>query len=489
MKQLEIKDFKAFGNRIFFDFGNPPKNMLLFGENGSGKTSVYEAIKLCFYRDRLLKPYITVGGGAERRVNEEHDFYRSYNHRVPSDQVAADFSLKINGSEFKSFSVAGYQCFMISSADLNNMLSDVVDGKAVHKDIINLPALLKRAFLPIENVDKFVGSNIAAIVASVNASLKDIFIEDIIVGQEDTDFDIFIKNGDGSLRESNGLHVIFNEAKINLVILLLLFHSILILQSSGSHKILVMDDMVTSLDASNRQFLIEFVLKKFNDFQKIIFTHNIGFNNLFFKKIAKGYNVDDWMFQNIYLTNAGPQQYYYDEFGNAQEILDQFYCGMLTPGTVGNVLRKRFEAIIYELAKAIQVGEIHQATSLVGRLLDTKRPLYVRRHKGCYLGGDDLVREIQSIIGSADSANDKLKKISFEIGKYATDADLQKILPIIKEMHFFEKIMIHQLSHGATAMPNFNQKEVENALKMLVSLEALVKQYVASNGNSWHVMM
>lgn len=489
MNKLEIKDFKAFGNRISFDLGNPPKNMLLFGENGSGKTSIYEAIKLCFYRDRLLKPYITIGGGAEQRANEERDFYRSYNHRVPTGKAVADFSLKINGRDFKFYSVAGYQCFMISSADLNNTLSDVVDGKVVHKDVINLPAILKRAFIPIGNVEEFVRSNVASIITSVNSSLKDDFIEDIVIGQENANFDIFIKNGTGSLRESNGLHVIFNEAKINLVILLLLFHSIIILQKAGLHKILVMDDMVTSLDASNRKFLIEYVLKRFKDFQKIIFTHNIGFNNLFYKIIAKDYDANDWQFQNIYLTNAGPHQYYYDEFGNAQEILDQFNSGMLTSGMVGNVLRKRFEAIVYELAKAIQVGEVHQATSLVGRMLDSQRPLYVRRHKGNYLGGDDLVNDIQTIIAGTDSSTDKLKKISDEINKYATDTDLQKILPIIKEMHFYEKIMIHQLSHGATAMPNFNQKEVENSLKMLVSLESLVKQYVTSHRNSWHVMM
>lgn len=489
MKKLGIKDYKAFPSWISFEFGNPPKNMLLFGENGSGKTSIYEAIKLCFYRARLLKPHLTIGGGPLQRANEERDFYRSYNHRVPAGSIVKDFTLEINGTSFKSFSAAGYQCFMISSADLNNIIGDVVNGKIVYRDVINLPTILKRAFFPIENVDSFVSSNISAIVNGVNTSLKDCFIEDIVIGQENANFDIFIKNGIGSLRESNGLHAIFNEAKINLVILLLLFHSIFVLKSAGSHKILVMDDMVTSLDASNRKFLIEFILGKFGDFQKIILTHNIGFNNLFYKTIAKGYNTNDWIFQNIYLTNAGPHQYFYDEFGNAREILDQFNNGMISPGTVGNILRKRFEAVVYELAKAIQVGEVHQATNLVARMLDSTRPLYVRRNNGKYYGGDDLVNEIKTIISSADSAKNKLLKISNEISKYATDADMQKILPIIKEMHFFEKIMIHQLSHGATAMPNFNKKEVENALKMLVSLESLVKQYVVSCRNSWSVMM
>lgn len=478
MKKLEIKDFKAFKDRICFDLGNPPKNILLFGENGSGKTSIYEAIKLCFYRERLLKPHLTIGAAAAQRANEERDFYRSYNHRVAVGATMTDFSLKINGSDFKSFPVKDYQCFMVSSDDLNDM------------HVINLPAILKKAFFPINDVNVFVKTNIAAVVKDVNASLKDDFVEDIEIGQENTNYDIFIKNGDGSLREYNGLHVVFNEAIINLVILLLLLHSILKLQETVCHRILVLDDMVTSLDASNRKFLIEFVLRKFGDFQKIVLTHNIGFNNLFYKKIVRESNVNEWVFQNIYITKAGPQQYFYDEFGSAQEILDQFDNGLLTPGTVGNVLRKRFEAVIYDLAKAIQSGEVHHATDLVARMVSSGRPpLYVRKKNGKFLGSDDLVSEIETILKGTEAEADKLQKIKDEIEKYASDADLQKIIHIIKEMHFYEKIMVHQLSHGATAMPNFNRKEVDSCLKMVVSLESLVKRYAAANNNSWSVMM
>ena len=66
----------------------------------------------------------------------------------------------------------------------------------------------------------------------------------------------------------------------------------------------------------------------------------------------------------------------------------------------------------------------------------------------------------------------------------ATDADLTKIIDVIKEIHFYEKIMIHQLSHGSSSMPNFNQKEVEDAIKLIVTLGNLVKQFHPAKGNS-----
>lgn len=46
MEKLEINHFKAFGSRIAFILSAQRKNLLLYGENGAGKTSVYEALKL-----------------------------------------------------------------------------------------------------------------------------------------------------------------------------------------------------------------------------------------------------------------------------------------------------------------------------------------------------------------------------------------------------------------------------------------------------------
>jgi chromosome segregation ATPase len=50
MNSIEIRKFKAFKDKIIVNFEN--KNLLIYGENGSGKTSIYEAIKLV-YREKL----------------------------------------------------------------------------------------------------------------------------------------------------------------------------------------------------------------------------------------------------------------------------------------------------------------------------------------------------------------------------------------------------------------------------------------------------
>ena len=44
--KIEIKNFKAFRGPDVIDLSDKGQNLLLYGENGSGKTSLYEALKL-----------------------------------------------------------------------------------------------------------------------------------------------------------------------------------------------------------------------------------------------------------------------------------------------------------------------------------------------------------------------------------------------------------------------------------------------------------
>ena len=46
VETLTIKGFKGFGNEITIDFTRRAKNLVIYGENGSGKTSIMEALKV-----------------------------------------------------------------------------------------------------------------------------------------------------------------------------------------------------------------------------------------------------------------------------------------------------------------------------------------------------------------------------------------------------------------------------------------------------------
>lgn len=479
MYKIEINNFKAFGGRLAINPTASYKNVLIYGENGAGKTSLYEAILMAFYHEKLLKPHLSVGAPAEQRANEERDFYNSYNNKTAADKPEIDFTIKINNDDFKSFSTVQYQCFMICAKDLNYAKHEIQDGKVTEKDSINLKRLLDAVNFPTFDVDAFLANECGNLIQAVNASLKNDFVEGIEIGRENEQYDIFIKDDANHLRESNGLHAFFNEAKINLVVILMLFHAVLKLQAApadGKHKLLVLDDLVTSLDNSNRLYLTRFILSKFAGFQKVLFTHSVGFNNLLYQCIDKNGDLGNWLTYNLYLTNEGPQIYDFGELKTAGEIKQEFNGGVLQPNTVGTEIRKRFEAGIYELAKIIQIGEVHEATKLVARLVQPE-PIYVYKHGGKLRDANDLVKTIKDIAQGADSDADKVHKITDEIEKYATNADLLKIIAFIKEFHFYEKMMIHSLSHGTAAMPNFNQKEVEGAMTLLEIIEHEIKSF------------
>lgn len=54
---------------------------------------------------------------------------------------------------------------------------------------------------------------------------------------------------------------------------------------------------------------------------------------------------------------------------------------------------------------------------------------------------------------------------------------------MIKEMKTYQKVMIHQLSHGKTStMTEFIQKEVEGSMLLLAKLEAEVETLKKSIG-------
>ena len=48
---LELTHFKAFKESVTFSLDG--KNLLLFGENGAGKTSVFEALKFAFFHEKI----------------------------------------------------------------------------------------------------------------------------------------------------------------------------------------------------------------------------------------------------------------------------------------------------------------------------------------------------------------------------------------------------------------------------------------------------
>ena len=85
MKSLCVSNFKAFKESFLLPLDG--KSSLIYGENGSGKTSLFEAIKLFFFNERILKELIPSNIVGEERDNEVERVFSEYKRETDSKIV------------------------------------------------------------------------------------------------------------------------------------------------------------------------------------------------------------------------------------------------------------------------------------------------------------------------------------------------------------------------------------------------------------------
>jgi hypothetical protein len=273
----------------------------------------------------------------------------------------------------------------------------------------------------------------------------------------------------------------FNEAKLNLIVLLLLLESIKKAQQSDKTKILVLDDFITSLDMSNRTFLMRYILETFQNFQIVILTHNVYFYNLIMYLVNDIYKTKDkWQFANLY------------EIGNEHKI---YLNNIVTPVAdlekkykpteknfditkYGNELRQKFERLLYELSKILMVGGVEESNKILEHILE-KNHLYLLKYEDNSSGkkkikfkmADDLVNELT--INPSNQA---------KIDEYKLD-ELPAIQEILKTLKLYRKVTMHSLSHGQTGQHNWSDKEIKQTLILLKKLETNIKDLTGNSVN------
>ena len=104
-----------------------------------------------------------------------------------------------------------------------------------------------------------------------------------------------VKSGNVKLESP---HTFLNEAKLTQLALSVRFGATLGHLREAPLKLLVLDDLLISLDMSNRMKVVNIILgETFADYQKIILTHDLGFFNEFRRRI--GPNHTEWSFQHF----------------------------------------------------------------------------------------------------------------------------------------------------------------------------------------------
>ena len=141
MKQLTLENFKAFNGKVVIGdttVEGKPMNILCYGENGSGKSSIYEAIKYVFHKTRIENEKIPAHLQGVQRENAKRQILINYKNNISADSI----SITVNGESLSAFDTSNYHVYMINGDDL------IVENQ------IDVKELLKEMYLGHHDIDQ-----------------------------------------------------------------------------------------------------------------------------------------------------------------------------------------------------------------------------------------------------------------------------------------------------------------------------------------------
>ena len=422
INRIHICGFKAFPND--FELQLEGKNLLMYGENGSGKSSIYYALHCMFQAP--LKP--DAGKKYFDPASEQHlknlnnldadskiwiDFDGRHPFIYNIDKEGYQFTLlggkhplpaQINGCFvnhqflFHFFNFRNSQRINLFPVFIKDILpfckddntglhigemydeitaSIIKKGRHIHPDYIsNIEYFNKAVKKVVEDINIYASDR-------YNESFKDEDDNELVIRlRYDSNFDkpeddtneywlkydniieLVKENGeikerkssykklnepfigleisekmpDGNLRKIVKPHTYFNEAKLTAIALSVRF-ALLNIEKPADGRFLALDDMLISLDMSNRAKVVDFLLKISDKYKIYLFTHDKMFFVYFKHKTKK--NQDAWVYKEIYMD--------YDKtpyIRNSEDYLGQaeHYIKQHEYEIAGNFLRKEAEA-------------------------------------------------------------------------------------------------------------------------------------------------
>jgi energy-coupling factor transporter ATP-binding protein EcfA2 len=440
IKEFSIENFKFYLNKKTFKLEG--KNLLVYGENGSGKSSLVEAIKAISLASigeiRNLDHYKNIY--AENEISVEISFTDGRTYSISGTDINTD---SLHGP----LNDIGYiHPFLTYKDVLQIYFKDIVQGKSRNLYDFFRTLLKNHKVDGDKRLEELEGDNYFNKLIELVHDLKTLannFLEEYneeIVIQEfhSSSFDrsITIDLTYGSNFDTiENYQDFLNEAKLTSLGLSILFAAILKKEeiNSSKCKLLVLDDLLISLDMSHRHTIHKIITDNiFESYQKIILTHERGFFNLLKDRLKK----DDWEILEIYeKKDKGFSEPYIipslDFLEKAQEALV-----LKKYDSSANFLRKSIEKIAEDF---------------------TGKP---RTKNGKPKKLQDLFNDIKGKIESSSNYSEQFKS---------------EMITIISEIIHFRDSILNPFSHADRDTPLFG-RELEEAYVLIKGFDDAIKK-------------
>lgn len=458
MNSLSIKYFKGFGEKgieLFLEGGS----LLICGENGSGKTSLFEALKWIFFHNQIISK-IPATVRDEQRLLMIEEIKDELNHK----KYRKPFEILVDGVDYESFDSKPYSVYMIPSSSAN--ARDCLELQSIYSDII----------MHEFDFDRFMATNRTFLQEYINLCLEEDFKENIKITISDTSpYRCTIEDSSRNISIDNYLSKYFNEAKLRIINLITILGIINLQYENDKSNILVIDDVLGSIDVANRSIFIKFIYGHFSpNYRVFFFTHNTSiFNTIVYynNNVVSQKNQFKWKTYHLFDSHTEPIAYQYPVVCDSKalsELIKQHPSAGMSLDDIGNKIRKSFEELIHQFAHLLIIGAREETCNVIQQL-STKNCVYYNSNGRT---AHDLITQIENIINSTDDAH-IIKVITKTINDYKQNNDLLRSW--LKDIVLIQKIALHPMSHR-TGMVNYTVKELKLAVEIIEKLENTIKK-------------
>jgi ABC-type lipoprotein export system ATPase subunit len=350
--KITLNNFRFFTDDYRHNtFGLNGKNMLLYGENGSGKSSIFKAFEFLAQTNIDKEMFLK-----SKNIFSTHKPFIKFNLDNDKEIIIDEDNLDNNYSylealeiykpmlEYKNLLKIHYQTDK-SKEEINiyDMLRELfreypIDENRVLGDI-------KNPNLYYDKLKEIINSKVLSDINSFLKKFDDTFyIKEFFFDMEFTEdgkveFIVNVKI-DFMNNSLDVYHHFLNEARLSALAIAIYFAIIRNVSdtlSSSALKLLILDDVLISLDMSNRLSLITILKEYFYDFQILLFTHDKNFFEVLKEKMR-------WKSYEIYIDNNSLEKPFIKKSLNYFESAKKYFDEYDYPACA-NYLRKEVERL------------------------------------------------------------------------------------------------------------------------------------------------
>ena len=460
--KIEIKNFRAFYGAYQIDLHKAGKNLLVYGENGSGKTSLYQALKRFLESSEgghQFKPYQNI-------FNSDDGYIKLH--------LRADAQSKQNTYEWsETVKDETNDQLLIQASRAEGFLDykDLLETHYLHRenDVVNVFDLLVKTLL-VNTVSRQTDRSLAEDWASIQPPFPRRSATTQIAGLEvriadfndelasrltelqakaseilhkfgynvalDLNFQEIVYNSDDKTLDNQEIlltvaffdrdipehHSFLNEAKLSAIAIAIYFSSIL-LQPESELKIIALDDVLIGLDMSNRLPVLDILDEYFSDYQLFLTTYDKAWYEIVKQRTS---HDGRWKAVEFYFRQTDEYEIpvyvedkaYLDKAGEYLDANDYKACAIY--------LRTAFEVMIEEFCEA--------------------EGLQIRYHRD----------------RSKLNSRDFWQAINNQKSNLLTP-------PLIRDIELYRTRILNPLSH--TTITNIPKKEIEDAIEAVERLK------------------